>query len=89
MLSEDAGSDRCGDVLILGDDYGDNECSFCCTLEAGHDEPHRDEFEYAGGLLVAVTWHAKEDNIRGREASDPCRTPSGAIIALHRRYRRC
>lgn len=59
MLSENAGDDRCNDILRLGDDFGDNECSFACIREAGHDGPHRDEFEHERQPVV-VTWYASD-----------------------------
>lgn len=50
----------CGDILPLGDVYDDGY-EFCCTLEAGHDGPHRDEFEHDGKSII-VTWHADDDD---------------------------
>lgn len=61
MPSADAENDKCNDILTLGDDYGDNECTFLCMLEAGHDGPHRDEFRLEGKSVI-VTWHTKEGN---------------------------
>ena len=56
-------NDKCGNILRLGDDFGDNECSFACMLEAGHDGPHRDEFEHEGRSVVII-WHADDDSGR-------------------------
>lgn len=41
----------CKAVLIFGDDYGDNECTFHCQLEEGHGGAHmetgdQDEKDY-------------------------------------------
>lgn len=33
---------KCGGKIIFGDDYGDNECTFHCELEQGHDSPHKE-----------------------------------------------
>ena len=30
----------CGALLILGDDHGDNDCTFSCTLPPGHEGMH-------------------------------------------------
>ena len=49
----------CKDVLRIGDDFGDNECSFTCTLAAGHDGPHCDQFEFEGRLVV-VEWQIED-----------------------------
>ena len=59
MPSKDTENDRCEDVLRIGDDYGDNECSFRCMLETNHSGPHKDEFEHEWRLVVVV-WHAGE-----------------------------
>lgn len=54
----------CRDVLSLCDGYN---CAFgddyaCCyMLEAGHEGPHRDEFEHEGKSVV-VTWQADNDS---------------------------
>jgi hypothetical protein len=36
---------RCAAILQIGDDYGDNDCTFRCNLEHGHDGPHIEKNE--------------------------------------------
>jgi len=59
MPSRDVENDRCGDILRIGDDFGDNECSFACMLAAGHDGLHSVEFELEGRSVV-VKWYAND-----------------------------
>jgi len=67
MPSRDVKKDNtavtCKDVLEIGDDFGDNSCSFLCMLEAGHDGPHLNEFEHYG-KSVLVEWHTNDDAIK-------------------------
>jgi hypothetical protein len=37
---------RCGAKMFLGDDYGDNSCTFRCQLPAGHEGLHEEKFEH-------------------------------------------
>ena len=58
MTGNDSPSVLCRDVLTLCNGYGCsllNNCAYVCMLEAGHDGPHRDEFEHEGRSVV-VTW---------------------------------
>lgn len=54
----------CKDILTLCDGYG---CAFLdsygyvCMLEAGHEGPHRDEFEHVGKSVV-VKWNDTDDS---------------------------
>ena len=52
----------CGDILELGDDFGDNSCSFCCMLDKGHDGPHCNKFRHADrrDRSVTVSWHVDD-----------------------------
>lgn len=34
---------ECNARLVIGDDYGDNSCTFRCTLPEGHDGEHQEE----------------------------------------------
>ena len=36
---------RCGCQLSLGDDFGDNSCTFKCQLEYQHEGQHEEKFE--------------------------------------------
>lgn len=31
---------ECKSTIVLGDDYGDNDCTFHCQLEVGHGGMH-------------------------------------------------
>jgi hypothetical protein len=46
---------ECNRRLEIGDDYGDNSCTFRCKLPQGHEGPHREEFR-TGGDTVTMTW---------------------------------
>lgn len=50
----------CSNILDLcGYDAG---CELCCMLEAGHDGPHRDEFEHDGQSVVIMWWEEAKDD---------------------------
>ena len=34
---------KCKATISFGDDYQDNECTFHCQLEEGHEGPHKEE----------------------------------------------
>ncbi|OHD18664.1 MAG: hypothetical protein A2Y38_19525 [Spirochaetes bacterium GWB1_59_5] len=36
----------CGAILSLGDDHGDNSCTFRCQLPPGHEGFHSEQFEH-------------------------------------------
>jgi len=36
--------DRCGAILRIGDDHGDNDTTFRCQLPYRHEGPHRETF---------------------------------------------
>lgn len=57
---------ECNARLYLGDDYGDNVCTFRCQLHPGHSGPHQEAPERGGGK-VSVTWDVDE---RGLEDED-------------------
>ena len=51
--------ERCGDLLVVADDHGDNDCTFTCNREKGHAHAHREEFprpdKDSGRVYVAWT----------------------------------
>lgn len=59
--------DQCNARLYVGDDYGDNHCTFRCQLAPGHDGVHREEYRASRGGQVVVTWEKDE-----RERCDHC-----------------
>lgn len=62
MPSRDVKEVRCRDVLTLCNGYGCaflDSHEFVCMLEAGHDDPHRDEFEHEGKSVV-IEWRINE-----------------------------
>jgi hypothetical protein len=44
----------CNAHLILGDDHGDNDCTFKCQLEKGHSGPHNEKFRDG---LCKMEWY--------------------------------
>lgn len=50
------GEEKCGAILLLGDDYGDNSCTFRCKLPKGHEGLHQEKFESDDSGDVVVTW---------------------------------
>lgn len=50
---------ECNAHLYIGDDYGDNHATIRCSLEPGHEGPHKEEFE-RGEKPVVITWHVDE-----------------------------
>ena len=52
---------ECNERLEIGDDWGDNTCTFRCQEPPGHAGPHREEFE-SGGRPVTVTWASEPTN---------------------------
>lgn len=71
---------ECSDILdLLGGD------SFCCMLEAGHEGPHRDEFEHEGKSVI-IEWRDADnstatiaDDERGSFPRQP-ETPSSEVV---------
>lgn len=45
---------RCGAKLSLGDDHGDNDCTFHCQKEHGHDGPHEEKSQ-RGQVVMTFT----------------------------------
>jgi len=50
---------ECNARLVLGDDYGDNTCTFRCGLKPGHSGKHRDEFGDDDNRVI-VQWDLDE-----------------------------
>jgi hypothetical protein len=56
-------TDKCGAILSLGDDMGDNDCTFKCQLEKGHEGLHQENStqEHQGKTgSVVMTWELDE-----------------------------
>ena len=60
MGTPDDVSGECNAHLYIADDYGDNHATMRCSLEEGHDGPHREEFSRGGDEPVTVEWHVDE-----------------------------
>ena len=50
---------KCRAITSIGDDFGDNSCTFHCQLEQGHSGLHTEKFEINGKLLT-MTWDGTE-----------------------------
>ena len=50
---------KCRAIVAIGDDYGDNSCTFHCQLDAGHEGLHSENFENSGKNLT-LTWDGAE-----------------------------
>lgn len=46
----------CGAELAMGDDFGDNECTFRCTLSAGHIGSHEETGNLYGKYPYRLQW---------------------------------
>lgn len=53
---------ECLDELIVKDDWGENDCTFCCEKPPGHKGKHRHSFDDKW----AMEWGSKIE----REAND-------------------
>jgi len=49
---------KCNARLYIADDYGDNECTIQCELDAGHSGEHCETFERES--TVKITWNHNE-----------------------------
>lgn len=50
---------KCRAIVSIGDDHGDNSCTFHCQLESGHEGLHSEKFENSGKNLT-MTWDGSE-----------------------------
>lgn len=50
---------ECNAHLHLADDYGDNHATMRCSLEPGHEGPHKEEFTRREKPVV-ITWWTNE-----------------------------
>lgn len=77
--------DQCNARLFLGDDHGDNSCTFRCQLPPEHKGQHREKFkrQYSSGGRVSITW-AKDERVicehHGIQPSDDCDLCSEAPV---------
>lgn len=46
---------KCDAVIVLGDDYGDNDCTFHCKLEKDHLGDHSEGGDI-DGQKYTMTW---------------------------------
>jgi hypothetical protein len=46
----------CEATMTIADDYGDNEATIHCQLEAGHAGPHEEKFERDDCGSVCIQW---------------------------------
>ena len=47
---------KCKALIIFGDDYGDNTCTFHCQLPEGHEGPHQEKGEMYGKYPYCLMW---------------------------------
>jgi hypothetical protein len=47
---------KCNAIIMFGDDYGDNESTFHCELEAGHDGKHSETGVVREKMSYTLTW---------------------------------
>jgi hypothetical protein len=47
---------RCNAIISFGDDYGDNDCTFHCELEEGHDGKHLETGTIRKRMPYTLTW---------------------------------
>jgi hypothetical protein len=71
---------RCKALMIFGDDHGDNECTFRCELEEGHEGPHRESGSMYSKFPYTLQWN--EDM---REKCEVC----GAYEKPGKRFEHC
>jgi len=50
----------CGAALSIGDDYGDNSCTFHCQLPIGHEGMHKEEFGVEQHKCI-MQWEGKDE----------------------------
>ena len=58
MSEEEVVEGFCESVLVLGDDFGDNTCTFHCELARGHDGYHKE------GDAISVDENDRDVNFR-------------------------
>lgn len=75
---------RCNAILVLGDDHGDNSCTYKCGLPVGHEGLHQEQFEHKPSNdplhpepgKVQVTWEFDQRVTcphHGLQQADLCR----------------
>lgn len=52
---------ECNARLEIGDDYGDNVCTMRCSLAAGHEGPHTEQFDRSGPVVITWVSDARSD----------------------------
>jgi hypothetical protein len=56
----------CKATIKFGDDYGDNDCTFHCQLEEGHDGPHQEigEMGYEKcPMPYTMAWNGSDEEL--------------------------
>jgi hypothetical protein len=54
---------KCNAELHIADDYGDNHATMLCTLDPGHEGPHKESFirvKDGKPKPVTITWEVDE-----------------------------
>ncbi len=57
---------NCPATIAFGDDYGDNESTFCCILEKGHEGSHQTKGDmgwYKYSMPYTLTWEGSNDEL--------------------------
>lgn len=62
---------NCPAHLKVGDDFGDNECTFKCSLKKGHRGLHKESYKRGKGLVV-VRWDGDDRDLLDR--------PEGGVL---------
>jgi hypothetical protein len=57
---------KCNAVIKFGDDYGDNDCTFHCELEEGHEGKHLETGTVRGTIPYSLTWEGNVEMIRAK-----------------------
>ena len=55
-------TDVCGATLRIGDDFGDNECTFRCQLAKGHEGNHQEIFQHGGEVVITFNCNDGEND---------------------------
>ena len=58
-------SERCEATIIIGDDYGDNDCTFRCQSYTGHTGQHYQSFR---NWKACMSWDGDDSYERWRSA---------------------
>ncbi len=52
---------KCEKILVFGDDFGDNECTFHCQLDSDHIGPHQEINTLCSNESYALVWELRDN----------------------------